>query len=172
MQHTLKDLPEIEYLSGQPYPKVSPKRTHAIVQTAAVTILRRCAIGRGNAGTEWRFKLAGDTQFVPDVAFVSFERLRPLTGELLEEPPFAPDIAIEVRSPSRRPSYERSKIQQYLEHGARLVLDVDPRERAVYAHGIDGSQAVYRARERFSHPAAPWLTFDIDELFADLEIPR
>lgn len=36
MQHSLTDLPEVEYIDGQPFPKVSPKRIHAMVQAAAI----------------------------------------------------------------------------------------------------------------------------------------
>ena len=34
MRATLSDKPEIEYLDGAPHAKVSPKRTHALVQGA------------------------------------------------------------------------------------------------------------------------------------------
>lgn len=171
MGKVLVDTPEIEYLNGRAYPKVSPKRTHALVQTAVAKILGRCGRERGNAGTEWRFRISGDAEFVPDVAFVSFERLRTVTDEEAEEPPFAPDIAVEVRSPSRRPRFEASKIQAYLGAGATLVLDIDPQTREVHAITLKGSRT-YRSGERFEHPAVGWLTFDVEELFADLKIPR
>lgn len=172
MAHAFSDYPEIEYLSGKPYPKVSPKRTHALVQAAFTLVLRRCGAGLGNAGPEWRFKLRPGTEFVPDVAFVSFDRLRMLTDEEAEEPPFAPDIAIEVRSPSRRAAYDASKIREYLQHGAQLALDVDPKARVIYAHDAAGTMITFRSGARFTHHTFPWLTFEVDEVFADLKIPR
>ncbi len=75
----LRDKPEIELFDGRRYPKVSPKRTHGMVQLAMAMILVRCVGDRGDTATEWRCRLEPQTEFVPDVAFVSFERLRPLS---------------------------------------------------------------------------------------------
>lgn len=171
MRMELQDLPEIEYLSGRAVRKVSPKRIHAIVQVASSVILKRCAGHRGAVGTEWRFHLRPGTSLVPDVAFVSFERLRVLTDEQADEPPFAPDVAVEVRSPSRRPALAEEKIRYYLAHGSKLVLDVDPAERVIHAHGVDGVRT-FSGGERFAFDAVSWLQFDVDELFANIEIPR
>lgn len=171
MRHVLQDSPEVEYVQGKPYPKVSPKRVHAMVQAAAILILQRCSERRGAVGPEWRFRLEPATTLVPDVAFVSYERLRVLTDEEADEPPFAPDIAVEVRSPSRRASLMAKKIEQYLVHGARLVLDVDPAARIVHAYSSD-SVRTYGKGERFECASFPWLHFDVAELFATLEIPR
>ncbi len=172
MARTLRDEPEIEYIAGQPYPKVSPKRIHAVVQLAVAMILRRCSDGQGVVGPEWRFKLERGTELVPDVAYVSYDRLRPLTDDEVEEPPFSPDVAVEVRSPSHRPALTAEKIRQYLSHGGSLVLDVDPFDRVVYAYTSENKCSVFRRGERFSSTVAPWLRFDVDELFVDIDIPR
>jgi Uma2 family endonuclease len=173
MAKIIWDPPEIEYIDGHPYPKVSPKRTHAVVQLAIAMILQRCAAKAGIVGPEWRFKLAPGTELVPDIAYVSYARLRCLTDAEAEEPPFAPDIAAEVRSPSHRRALAAKKIQQYLTHGGCLVLDIDPYARVVYAYsGGADSPNVYRAGERFYSNVVPWLEFDIDELFANIDIPR
>ena len=126
MEEVLLDKPYIEYLDGKAYPKaMSPKARHSIVQGAALTILRRCSAGIGIAGTEWDFQLgvADGTQtlFVPDVAVLMLERLRSLPESEREQPPFAPDVAVEVRSPSYRPAFAAEKIVRYLRTGAVLV---------------------------------------------------
>ncbi len=172
MHDILSDLPEIEYLGGQPFPKVSPKRIHASVQGVMFGILRSLGRGIGQAGTEWRFKLSRDTELVPDVAFVSYARLRTLTDAAADEPPFAPDIAAEVRSPSHRAAFVREKTTSYLKRGAVLVLDVDPKKRTVLTHSVEGPVRRYAAGESFAHEAVPWLRFNVDELFEDIEIPR
>lgn len=169
---TLIDLPEIEYLDGQPYPKVSPKLTHSLVQGALVRILHRCAGKRGRVGPELDVYPvpadAGMTKFVPDVAYVSMERLRALHAAEREEPPFSPDIAVEVWSPANDRRYLDLKIARYLATGAALVLDVDPYVRTIVAH--DGSSVRrYASGEQFEHPATPWLRFDVAEAFADLD---
>lgn len=172
MEPLLEEKPAVEYIAGRPYRKVSPKRTHAIVQLALGIILKRCAGNRGSVGPEWRFKLFPDTELVPDMAFVSYARLRGLSARNLEEPPFAPDVAAEIRSPSDRPSLAAQKLELYLANGAQVVLDVDPRERFVEAH-VPGSRPVrFRSGDCFAVEALPWLRFDVDELFADLDLPR
>ncbi|MHB1798341.1 MAG: Uma2 family endonuclease [Vulcanimicrobiaceae bacterium] len=171
----LDDRPETEYLDGRPYPKVSPKRVHARVQFALAAAIDRRARRRGLVGTEWRFRLGSvdgtNTSFVPDVAYVSYDRLRPLSDEEADEPPFAPDIAAEVRSPSQRLDLLARKIARYLATGATIVLDVDPMKRTIVAHAF-GETRTYEAGARFAHPALPWLDFEVAELFADIEIPR
>lgn len=164
----LFDPPEIEYLDGHPYSKVSPKRTHALVQAALLRVLGDCAHGRGEVGPEWRFDLGAVdityTEFVPDIAFVSYGRMDALNDEDAEEPPFAPDIAIEIRSPSNRAAYIARKMARYLKCGAILVLDVDPANRTIVAHSNGGART-FLEHDRFEHDAAPWFTFDIASIF-------
>lgn len=166
--------PEIEYLDGRPFPKVSPRRTHALVRLAAADVLRRCSQRAGQVGPEWRFNVgAGQgskTELVPDVSYVSRDRLRALAPQEREEPPFAPDVAVEIRSPSFRARLLHGKIVKYLAAGALLVLDVDPATRRVVAHARDGVR-YFSQSDSFEHPAVPWLRFAIGELFAELDEP-
>ena len=172
MAKTLIDQMEIEYVDGRPYRKVSPKRVHSMVQLALAMLLKRCAGKQGSVGPEWCFRLSPGNELIPDVAYVSYERLRPLTNEEADEPPFAPDIAAEVRSPSRRSELAAEKIGKYLTHGSLLVLDIDPEECILYVHTQEGGVTAYRSGESFSNAIIPWLQFNVDELFIDLEIPR
>ncbi len=166
------DLPEIEYLDGRPHPKMSPKTAHSFVQGALYRLILTCAGTRGSAGPEWRFRPgAGDgtvTVFVPDVAFVSHERLKALRGRDFDEPPFSPDIAVEVRSPGDNLKYLHKKIARYLATGSVLVLDVDPGTRTIHAHA-KGSQVSYGPGMTFVHESVPWLQFAVNEVFADLD---
>jgi Uma2 family endonuclease len=94
--------------------------------------------------------VAGDVGFVlalpndperiraPDVAFVSTERLP--DGRLPES--FlrgAPDLAVEVLSPSDDPMEIQQKVSDYLTAGGRLVWVVAPRARTVTVYRRDGS---------------------------------
>ncbi len=172
MPTVLRDKPEIELLGGRKYPKMSPKRTHGLVQMAVAAILRRCAAGRGQVVPEWRCRLTPMDELVPDVGYMSFERLLPLSDTEREEPPFAPDIAVEVRSPSNRAAYDAKKIAVYLMHGAQLVLDIDPADRMVHAHAPGTGTRSFRTLDTFEHPHTPWLRFDVAELFVDIDLPR
>lgn len=77
-----------------------------------------------------------DTVRAPDIAFVEegrFEGGLP-TGYV----PFAPDLAVEVVSPTNTASELQEKVLDYLAAGTRLVWVVDPRRETV---------AVYRSRD-------------------------
>ena len=172
MRTILRDKPEIELLDGRRYPKVSPKRTHSLVQGNVLLMLMRCAANRGEAGPEWRCHVDAGTELVPDVSYYSYERLHSLSADKREEPPFAPDIAVEVRSPSNRKLYDAQKFAAYLDHGAMLVLDIDPASRTVYAHARGAGVRTFLETQTFAHESIPWLRFEVAELFARLNPPE
>ena len=71
-----------------------------------------------------------DTVRAPDVAFVSRQRLEAV-GEIEGYWPGAPDVAIEVISPSDRYTDVEDKVVEWLEAGGRMVIVVNPRQRSV-----------------------------------------
>jgi Uma2 family endonuclease len=166
---------EYEYHDGHPVAKVSPKRTHSLVQMNFGEILRRCGNELGEVGAEWRFNLGAVddtfTEFMPDMAFIGFERLDSLDDAAAEVPPGAPDIAVEIRSPGYRLAEIRRKIARYLACGGSLVLDVDQETRTIEAHTHAGIRT-FNADEAFQSAAAPWLHFEVSEAFAGLDRKR
>jgi Uma2 family endonuclease len=163
--------PETEWVRGRPLEKVSPQRTHSRLQGALTMQLDRWAAGRGEVGPEWRFRVAppGEVRrpLVPDVAYVSNERLRPLSDEELEIPPLAPDIVVEILSPDDRRADLDDKIGVYLRAGSLLVIVVDPQQRAVELH--DSTKTV-RIDETgaIEHSALPEFSYPVRDLFAVL----
>jgi len=71
-----------------------------------------------------------DTVRAPDVAFVSRQRLE-VVGEIEGYWPGAPDLAVEVISPSDRYTDVEDKVVEWLEAGSRMVIVVNPRQRSV-----------------------------------------
>jgi Uma2 family endonuclease len=143
LDFTDSEKPYVESLYGRLEPKVSPQRRHALLQGRLFAQLDRWARGRGEAGTEWRFYLleneGGASSLVPDVAYVSFERLPlALPEDARERPRLAPDIAVEIVSPGDSRKTFAEKIALYLRHGARVVVVVDPRARTIAQHTPDG----------------------------------
>lgn len=82
-----------------------------------------------------------DVVRAPDIAFVSAARLRQADAEGFFEG--APDLAVEVVSPSDRLSETQEKIREYLAAGARLVWLVDPGSETVTAYHPLGDAHVY-----------------------------
>jgi Uma2 family endonuclease len=98
------------------------------------------AIGLGRTfAAETGFRLASDPDTVraADAAFVSRERVEEV-GRIRTYWPGAPDLAVEVLSPSDTYSDVHEKVLEWLDAGTRLVAVVDPRETTV---------TVYRSRD-------------------------
>ena len=79
-----------------------------------------------------------DTVREPDIAFTSAEKI-PLDADIPGYAEVAPDLVVEVASPSdgRRAVYD--KAQMWLRHGVRLVWVAHPDTRTVDAHRDDGT---------------------------------
>lgn len=74
-----------------------------------------------------------DTVRAPDAAFVRRERVEAL-GDTLKFWPEAPDLAVEVISPSDAFGDVEQKTLQWLAAGTRLVLVADPVRRTITAY--------------------------------------
>jgi Uma2 family endonuclease len=85
------------------------------------------------ADTGFKLESAPDTVRAPDVAFVTRDRI-PAGGLPKAYWPGAPDLAIEVLSPTDVRSEIDEKIEQYVETGVRQVWFVEPSARRVTIH--------------------------------------
>jgi Uma2 family endonuclease len=107
---------------------------------------------------------------VPDVCFVSWERLP--DGKLPQTPilPVAPDLAVEVLSEGNTEHEMHRKLSDYFAAGVRLVWYIDPRTRTA---------AVYTAPEQCTMlnetdvltggDVLPGFALSLRELFAEIE---
>lgn len=90
------------------------------------------------AGADGAFTVARDpyTVRIPDLSFVSTKRLPPEDAweQFLE---LAPDLAIEVVSPSDSANEVHEKVLEYLDAGVRLVWVVHPIQRTVTVYTGD-----------------------------------
>ena len=165
--------PASEWVRGRALQKVSPGRSHAILQRALATVLDRWGSGRGITGTEWDFRVTPPGErtrpLVPDVAFVSFARLEATGNADTEYPRMAPDAVFEIRSPGDRQLDIDDKIATYLRAGAALIAVVDPQRRTLAWFAAGGSGEVHEG-ERFTHAALPGFTLDLALLFAQLDV--
>ncbi|HYH80298.1 MAG TPA: Uma2 family endonuclease [Longimicrobium sp.] len=89
-----------------------------------------------NADTGFRLASDPDTVRVPDVAFVSRGRADRV-GDVEGVWPGAPDLAVEVISPTDSYGDVDEKVAEYLGAGCRMVIVVNPRHRRamVYSSG-------------------------------------
>jgi len=79
-----------------------------------------------------------DTVVAPDVGFISKQRLP--QGLPKGYIPVAPDLAVEVVSPSDRADEIDQKVVLYLRYGTSLIWMVYPKTKTVIAHSSKGIQ--------------------------------
>jgi len=72
-----------------------------------------------------------DTVLAPDVAFVRVERLEAAEHGFYRG---APDLAVEIISPSDRYTEVEEKVASWLASGTRMVVVVNPRRRTLTVH--------------------------------------
>ena len=103
-----------------------------------------------------------DTVLAPDLAFVRAERLENAGDAYLD---FAPDLAIEVVSPSNTPAEIARKIELYLSHGSSEVWVVRPRKRDIVVHRPDAAETVVRDGEILNSPLFPGKGLTLSSVF-------
>lgn len=134
----------MELVEGRIVEMSHPKPIHAIVATELGFALKLHVTKHG-LGIVFSHELGfvlerrpigRDTVRGIDISFLSTER----TSGLLPDSWFegAPDLAVEVMSPSNTVSDINLKIRQLLEAGAQAVWVVDPVTRAVHVHTAQG----------------------------------
>jgi Uma2 family endonuclease len=160
----------LELVRGEVVETVPTGGEHSIVVIAFGALLRQWAKERdaGVIGTEAGFILdrGPDVVRAPDLYFVRAERL-PAGRVPVQFYELAPDLAVEVISPSETAEGVQEKVRDYLAAGSRLVVLVYPRTRLLIAHAADGSSRTYREDEVFSDEAVlPRFSCRVGELFA------
>jgi Uma2 family endonuclease len=105
-----------------------------------------------------------DTVRAPDVSFIRAERI-PSEG-VPGFFPGAPDLAVEVLSPSDRSAEVTAKVQQWLTAGCATVWVVDPRTSSVTAHrrGVEG-KTFFEADTLICENLLPGFSLPVVEIF-------
>ena len=111
---------------------------HGVVTACLGQVLNEYVLAHGagiccGAETGFILRRAPDVVRAPDASFVAGARI-PKTGIPAAYWPFAPDLAVEVVSPSDRLSDVEAKVGDYFAAGTRLVWIVDPAARVVRVH--------------------------------------
>jgi Uma2 family endonuclease len=113
------------------------------------------------------FRLARnpDTVRAPDVAFIARERI-PAEGVPTGYWPGAPDLAVEIVSPSDRFDDVVEKVVEYLAAGTRLVWVIPPRTHTVMVYRATGEVQLLRGHEELQgEEVLPGFTCPVSALF-------
>jgi Uma2 family endonuclease len=110
----------------------------------------------------------GETVWAPDLGFVSTEHL-PIVREARSQGKYArlaPDLAVEVVSPSEGRTYVTEKVQRWLSAGTRLLWVIWPQSQTVEVWQADEPMQTLRASDRLDGlDVVPGFTMPVAALF-------
>jgi Uma2 family endonuclease len=153
-----------ELIDGIAIPKMSPKYFHARSTLALVKMLDRWCNERGRLGIEWAFDLSEYYVPVPDLIYVSFERL-PQTWNENKACPVPPELAIEIISPGQTFQQMLQKASDYLNGNVLRVWVVDPEAKSVTVFYPDRAPINYGVDDVITDEIFPELSLEINGLF-------
>ena len=109
---------------------------------------------------EMGFDVSERDVFQPDVSVVRSDRF-PSPTRVLKG---APEIAIEVVSPSDTASHIKAKINAYLQNGASPVWIVYPEDRSIVVH-FAGEVREFKDHQVIADPLLPGFTTPVSDFF-------
>ena len=162
----LADAADITYelIDGIAVPKMSPKYFHARSGRKILNILEAWAKDRGRAEMEWAFDLSDNYTPVPDLIYVSFDRL-PANWNENTACPVPPELAIEIISPGQTFGQMTQKASSYLTGGVLQVWVVDPAAASVTVFYVDRVPVTYMGNSVIKDDLFPELAISLDRIF-------
>jgi len=127
-----------EIVDGRFVPMTAPGFEHGVVTMRIGRLLSAHAEDHAlglvtGAETAFRLRRSPDLVRCPDCAFVAAARVPP--GRNTGAFEGAPDLAVEVLSPSNSAAEMNRKLFEYFQHGTQLVWVVDSDDRSVTIYG-------------------------------------
>jgi Uma2 family endonuclease len=126
-----------EWMEGEAIPMVSSNQSSQLALTIGSLLngwIRQHRLGKAT-GPDGGYLVNGQ-RFMPDFAFVQAARLLPDVPKTIAWYPIAPDLAVEVLSPSDALRDVARKLQHYMLAGTTVwVIDPDQRGADVYSPG-------------------------------------
>ena len=114
------------------------------------------------------FRLSVDFCFSPDLSFVSRRRLKLLMPDADKLLHGAPDLAVEVLSPSDSITKTEAKLQRLMAHGTRLAWLVDPRHFSVRVYREPDKFDLLRSGQFLTgNSVLPGFRYSVARLFQD-----
>jgi Uma2 family endonuclease len=115
-------------------------------------------------------RLAAGLVRIPDVAFISWDRLPGRRIPRKPIPDLAPNLAVEILSKGNTKQEMERKLQDYFAAGVELVWLVDPRLRTVTVYAAPNRKRVIRSHQVLDGGSVlPDSTLPLSKLFAEPE---
>lgn len=118
------------------------------------------------SGMDGLVRFRADLVLIPDATFVSWSRL---PDRKLPQSPFldvAPELAVEMISPSNTPEEMNRKLVEYFKAGVRLVWYIYPVIREIHVYTTAVEPVILRTGQTLDGGAVlPGFTLDLQEFF-------
>ena len=163
------DTEDYELVEGELIPLPSGPFIHSEIRDFVVVLLWNYFRGNpiGKAVGETDCRLADDTVRRPDVS-IFLDKVRLQQIDRRKGPvPFAPDIAVEVLSPSERTMDTRRKVRDYLRAGSKEVWLLDHDNAEVHVHSATGIR-VLQGTDVLESALLPGFSASVAELVVNL----
>ena len=163
----LPDTPQgfrYELRHGEPVHMPPPKHQHYLAQRRLQRLLEQAAGAAGEVGIEMAFRPLPEYEYwQADVAFVSRARWEqiPTNGNLQG----APELVVEVLSPSNTAAEMLDRRNVCLENGSREFWLVDIEHRQVEVSTPDGRSLTYKPGQSIPLFFAPEATLAVGSIF-------
>lgn len=137
------------------------------------TILNTFVLSRNAGivtGADGTYQFLPDVIRIPDVAYVSWNRLGggPVPDEAI--PAIVPDLVVEVLSPSNTVAEMKRKRQEYFKAGVRLLWSVDPDTRTVAIYTSPRKPKVLDEKGILeAGDLLPGFTLPVRDIFSELD---
>lgn len=156
-----------ELIDGQAIPKMSPKFRHSRTQKTLLFLLETWANNRGFLQPEWAVRLqrqGRDWVPVPDLLYISFERLSPDWED--DAPcPVAPELVVEIVSPGQSFGAIAEKASAYLIAGVERVWLIDTQHRSLTVFTANQMPRIYQQPDVIEDDLFPELTLSVSDIF-------
>jgi Uma2 family endonuclease len=153
-----------ELIDGVAVAKMSPKYFHARSTGKLYVILTDWATNYGRVEIEWAIELTETYSPVPDLSYVSFDRL-PATWEENAACPVAPELVIEIISPGQTFGQMIQKASIYLSNNVLRVWIIDPSAQSLTVFYPDAAPITYTDEQLISDPIFPDLSIVTKQVF-------
>ncbi len=120
-------------------------------------------------GADGMARLAPGLLRIPDVSYFRWERFPGRLIPSIAFAEFAPDLAVEVLSPSNTTKEMNRKLDDYFKTGVRLVWFIDPKKRTVEVFtAVDRSTVLQESDTLDGGDVLPGFSVPLSQLFGEL----
>jgi len=157
-----------ELIAGEVRLMAPPSRQHDLIKGETNNVIAVFLAGNRHLKLrvypEIAFALTEHDTLVPDVSVIEERKILESTGRLLTG---APDIAIEVISPSDTAEHIKAKISAYLANGSKSVWVFYPNDKSIVIHSARGSREI-KGGEMVEDEVLPGFSEPVSRFFEGL----